>query len=151
MKHLGSQKKTSGKVNRIAGYVRSATCTQVEGLNEAMLLQRLKIETAILRKNMKTEFGNLVHIFTDEKKSGLSIERPGLSTLLASIQRHEIDLVVVTDISRLARDPDHIYTLIGIFKTHDCALWDLSDQHIEKKLVTVRSIAFQHALFVPSN
>ena len=44
------------------------------------------------------------HIYTDQAISGANPDRPGLTALREAAQRHSFDVVLVDDLSRLARD-----------------------------------------------
>ena len=44
------------------------------------------------------------HIYTDHAQSGANPDRPGLTALRAAAQEHSFDVVLVDDLSRLARD-----------------------------------------------
>ena len=44
------------------------------------------------------------HVYTDEAESGASWTRPGLDRLCESARNHRFDVVVIDDLSRLARD-----------------------------------------------
>jgi site-specific DNA recombinase len=44
------------------------------------------------------------HIYSDQAQSGARKDRPGLATLLSSAQSGQFQVVLVDDLSRLARD-----------------------------------------------
>ncbi len=44
------------------------------------------------------------HVYTDHAKSGANPDRPGLTALREAAQQHSFDVVLVDDLSRLARD-----------------------------------------------
>ena len=57
--------------------------------------------------------GQVVAVYVDE---GSSVdERPSLALLLASVRRNELDLVAVTEISRLARDRGTLAHIVAAF------------------------------------
>lgn len=53
------------------------------------------------------------HIYTDEAQSGARSDRPGLAALLAAAPSGEFDVVLVDDLSRLARDNHLMLTIIA--------------------------------------
>ena len=52
------------------------------------------------------------HVYADHAQSGASQDRPGLLALLAAAKQHLFDVVLVDDLSRLARD--NLYMLITL-------------------------------------
>jgi site-specific DNA recombinase len=56
------------------------------------------------------------HIYKDEAKSGVLKDRPGLEALLAAARSHEIEAVLVDDLSRLSRDNHYLLTLYADFR-----------------------------------
>ena len=44
------------------------------------------------------------HIYSDQAQSGARSDRPALAALMATAQSGEFDIVLVDDLSRLARD-----------------------------------------------
>lgn len=66
-------------------------------VNQRMLLDRY-IES-------RREFSDCTVLeFLDDGRSGTNLDRPGLRSLLEAARRHEIDCILVKDLSRFARD-----------------------------------------------
>jgi len=53
------------------------------------------------------------HIYTDQAQSGARRDRPGLAALLAAGQQRAFELVLVDDLSRLARDNYLMLTVLA--------------------------------------
>ena len=53
------------------------------------------------------------HIYADQAQSGARSDRPGLKSLLAAGPSHEFDVVLVDDLSRLARDNHLMLSIIA--------------------------------------
>jgi site-specific DNA recombinase len=53
------------------------------------------------------------HIYADQAQSGARSDRPGLAALLAAAPTAEFDVVLVDDLSRLARDNHLMLTIIA--------------------------------------
>jgi site-specific DNA recombinase len=64
-----------------------------------------------LRKHAKGEDYVVVGEFSDPGDSGLFLERPGLDALRERVAAGGVDLVLVRDRDRIAREPAHIYIL----------------------------------------
>ena len=54
-------------------------------------------------------------IFQDDGYTGLTMDRPGLTQLLEAVERHEIDVLLTKDQSRLSRDYLHAGHLMEVF------------------------------------
>lgn len=54
----------------------------------------------------------LLEIFADVSFGNI-IERPGLKGMLTAIDRGEINVLIVDDLTRLSRDLGHLHALIG--------------------------------------
>jgi site-specific DNA recombinase len=53
------------------------------------------------------------HIYADQAQSGARSDRPGLAALLAAAPAHDFDVVLVDDLSRLARDNHLVLSIIA--------------------------------------
>jgi site-specific DNA recombinase len=53
------------------------------------------------------------HIYSDQAQSGARSDRPALAALMAAAQRNEFDVVLVDDLSRLARDNHLMLSIIA--------------------------------------
>ena len=60
------------------------------------------------------------HVYRDEGVSGLRLERPGLDRLRAAIAAGEIDIVLVSDPDRLARDDTALFQILDECERSDC-------------------------------
>ena len=55
------------------------------------------------------------HIYADEARSGARKDRPGLEALLAALPGHDFEVVLVDDLSRLARDNYLMLSILAEF------------------------------------
>lgn len=78
-------------------------------------------------KNADGPWGEVVEVFNDPGISAKDMNRPALKRMLAKIQRNEIDLVLVTEISRLTRAIKDFVNLWDFLKEHDCKFQSLRD------------------------
>ena len=60
--------------------------------------------------------------FEDNGYSGASLDRPGMTALLAMVECKQVSKVVVTELSRLTRNPVHFHSLRTSFIEHDVEL-----------------------------
>ena len=83
---------------RVVGYVRVSTRKQTEG-------ESLKAQEEEIREWAAANGHSVVGVFGDEGKAGAleALDRPGLLAALVEIEMDNADLLVVRDLSRLAR------------------------------------------------
>lgn len=93
------------KISRVGCYARlSHNGCQREAWGE------MKTDSLENQKRMMLEYIeshgdlHLIHCFQDEGKTGTDFQREGFQSLMAAIQREEIDCVMVKDLSRFARN-----------------------------------------------
>lgn len=94
-------KKTSFK---IALYIRVSTEEQAENPEGSIRNQEDRLRQAVEYKNRIGDFGQIVGVFTDAGISAKDMRRPKLQELLRAIRSKEVDLVMVTELSRLSRN-----------------------------------------------
>jgi len=107
--------------SRAAGYVRVAAITQVHSRRD------LRAQRAQVRARAKEEGLRLVRIIEDAGTSAHDLHRPGLARLFTLITNANIKAVIVPDIARLARDPDHIKDLLTRFSASGASLIIIDD------------------------
>ncbi len=67
------------------------------------------------------------HVYVDEAVSGSVLNRPGLQALQKAIEAHELDAVVVDDLSRLSRGNHQMLTLVLSLNYQQIKLISVSD------------------------
>ncbi len=67
------------------------------------------------------------HIYSDEAKSGARKDRPGLDALLAALPSREFEVVLVDDLSRLARDNYLMLSILAEFHFEDVRVISVAD------------------------
>jgi site-specific DNA recombinase len=117
--NLKSQPHRSRKL-KIGLYVRTATKNQLSILDNSVRHQTRRLCNAINAANKEGLFGEVTHVFVDRGRSGRNPSRPGLERLLKAVRAAEIDLVLVTDPSRLSRSIADCLKLLETMKTHGC-------------------------------
>ena len=81
---------------RIYGYLRYSTDKQTENSIAYQLTE--------ITKYCNQHGLTLSGYFTDEAESGTNTDRPGFQSLVAAARRHELDAVIIYDITRASRD-----------------------------------------------
>ncbi len=66
-------------------------------------------------------------IFADEGQSSETLDRPALQRLITDIEMNRVDRLIVYSIDRLTRRLIHLHTLLELFDKHDVELVVVTD------------------------
>lgn len=96
--------------------------------------QNISYQINNLSKLCQKNKWNVVNIITDIGISGRVNNRPGLNILKNSILSNEIDMIVVTEISRISRDKDFLLKFINKMNERNIDIWIESINNKAKSL-----------------
>ncbi len=116
------QKFTPQLGHHIALYVRSAS-----GNESAISEQTKNLNAFVDKQNLDSNFGWVVKVFSDNPGSGMDFKRPGLTALLDSVERRELDLIIVTDLLRLTRSSQNFWKILKTLFVNGCDLQSLQE------------------------
>lgn len=122
-----NKNETRSKIKKCAGYIRVSTEEQAVNPEGSIRSQEERIKQALTFKNSNEEFGTLSHIFTDAGLSGKDMNRPELRRMLKLVSEGEIDLIIVSDLSRLSRSIRDFSQIWEFLQAHHCQLWSLRE------------------------
>ena len=114
-------------VKRCAGYVRVSTEEQTKNPDGSIKNQEERIKQALSFKNSQEEFGTLTHVFIDPGLSGKDMHRPELRRMLRLVSEGEIDLIIVSDLSRVSRSIRDFSQIWEFLQANHCQLWSLRE------------------------
>ncbi len=112
---------------RIALYIRVSTEEQAENPEGSIKNQEQRLREAVNYRAKYSNFGNIVAVYTDAGISAKDMKRPQLQEMFKSIKRGEIDLVMVTELSRLSRNIRDFLGMWDLMKDHDCRFMSLRE------------------------
>lgn len=112
---------------KVGIYIRVSTEEQAENPEGSIKNQEQRLRDYVKMKNVDGPWGEIVEIFNDPGISAKDMNRPALRRMLATIQREEINLVLVTEISRLTRSTKDFANLWEFLKDHNCQFQSLRD------------------------
>ena len=145
---MGSEaKKQKPLGHRIGLYIRVSTEEQAVNPEGSIKNQEERLRLAVKIKNMDGHFGEIKAVFIDRAKSGKDTNRPELQKLLLAIRKREIDLVMVTELSRISRSIKDFSDIWELMKANDCGFYsnrenfDTTTAAGEMVLFTVANIA----------
>jgi DNA invertase Pin-like site-specific DNA recombinase len=104
------------KPSLAVGYVRVAACPP-EGSRP-----RLDAQAETIRAFAVTAGIELGRIFEDAGESAHNRNRPGLVALLGAVEAGQVTVVIVPDLTRLARDSGQLARLLDAFDRHGVRL-----------------------------
>ena len=115
------------KLFKIGLYVRVSTEEQAENPEGSIKNQEERLREFVKLKTMVSPFGEIREVFTDAGISAKDMNRPSLQRLLTKIESKEIDLVLVTELSRFTRSIKDFSILWEFLEKHDCKFLSIKD------------------------
>ncbi len=112
---------------KIALYIRVSTEEQAENPEGSIRNQEDRLRQAVEYKNRNGNFGEIKAMFVDPGISAKNMKRPKLQELLRSIRAGEIDLVIVTELSRLSRNIRDFTEMWDMMREHGCGFTSLRE------------------------
>jgi site-specific DNA recombinase len=113
---------------RIALYIRASTEEQCT-LDGTIRNQEERLKAEVRYRSQNGPFGEIVGTYTDAGKSAKDMKRSELQKMLQAIKRKEVDLVMVTELSRLSRSVRDFVAMNDFFREHGCKFVSMKDQY----------------------
>ena len=115
---------------KIGLYIRASTEEQGSQKNPEGTIknQELRLKNAIEARNLNASFGEVIEIFVDDGISAKNTKRPELQRMLKAIENKEINMVMLTEYSRLSRNMRDFAGMWELFKDFGCGLVSLREQ-----------------------
>src|SRR5262245_43906629 len=114
--------------HQIALYVRVSTEEQAENPEGSIKSQEQRLRAQVELRNSEAHFGEITGVYIDRAKSGKDTNRAELQRLLKAIQRREITLVMVTELSRLSRSIKDFSEIWELMRANGCEFLSLREQ-----------------------
>ncbi len=118
----------SNKIYRACIYVRVSTEEQAENPDGSIRNQEENLKKQLEIKKSQGLTIELFDVFVDAGLSAKDMNRPALQRLLRKVEKKEINLVMVTEISRLSRSTKDFCMMWEFFQKHNCELYSLREQ-----------------------
>ncbi len=112
---------------KIGIYQRVSTEEQAENPEGSIKNQELRLREYVSFKNSVQPFGEIVDSFTDGGISAKDMKRPALQRLLKRIESKEINMILVTELSRFTRSIKDFSLLQEFLDKHDCKFLSIKD------------------------
>ncbi len=125
--NIRSPKSNVAKIFRIAIYTRVSTEEQAENPEGSIKNQEQRLREYVNLKNLVEPFGEITTVYSDPGVSAKDMKRPAFQKMLRAIENHEIDLVLVTELSRFSRSTKDFALLQDFLKEHDCKFMSIRE------------------------
>ena len=119
--------KSKNSPRKIGLYIRVSTEEQAENPEGSIKNQEERLHQMIEMKNMESNFGEVVEVFIDRAKSGKDTNRPELQRMLNFIRAKKIDMIAVSELSRVSRSIKDFSEIWELMRAHDCGFMSLRE------------------------
>jgi site-specific DNA recombinase len=108
-------------------YVRVSTEEQAENPEGSIKNQEHRLREYVKLKEMVSPFGEIKEVFVDAGISAKDMNRPALQRLLGKISSGEINMILVTELSRFTRSIKDFSILKEFLQEHNCKFLSIKD------------------------
>jgi DNA invertase Pin-like site-specific DNA recombinase len=115
------------KTRKVGFYLRVSTEEQAENPEGSIKNQEERLKLALKFKNSEGNFGELQGVYCDAGRSGKDMNRPELKRLLKAIEVGEINMVMVSELSRLSRSIKDFSQIWEFMQSYQCAFLSLRE------------------------
>ena len=115
------------KGHKIGVYIRNSD--EKQDVDEGTIKnQRLRLGEWVEYKNKtQPQFGEIKEYYEDRSLSGKDMKRPALKRLLNDVQKGQITLILVNELSRISRNTRDFSEIWDFLKTHQCQFISLRE------------------------
>ncbi|HAR41031.1 MAG TPA: hypothetical protein DCS07_00085 [Bdellovibrionales bacterium] len=124
-KRASQQHKATEK--QVGFYLRVSTEEQAENPEGSIKNQEERLKLTLALKNTDGKFGTLAGVYCDAGRSGKDMNRPELKRLLKAIEAGEINMVMVSELSRLSRSIKDFSQIWEFMQAHGCGFLSLRE------------------------
>lgn len=90
---------------RIAAYVRVSTEEQANAVEGSIDNQKYRLKSFLdLKNSQHKNWGEIINFYVDDGYSAKDTKRPAYQKMMSDIKRKKVDLILITDLSRLSRN-----------------------------------------------
>lgn len=112
---------------KIAIYIRVSTEEQAANAEGSLKSQEQRLRGAIEFRNRQGNFGELVGVYIDAGISAKDMNRPRLQDMLRDIRSKKVNLVMVTEITRLSRNNRDFLEMWDMMRDLGCRFMSLGN------------------------
>ncbi len=112
---------------KIGFYIRVSTEEQAENPEGSIKNQEERLYQTVKLKNMEGNFGEVVGVYIDRAKSGKDTNRPELQKMLQAIRSKKLNLIMVSELSRISRNMRDFSDIWEMMKASGCSFSSLRE------------------------
>jgi site-specific DNA recombinase len=117
------------KPHRIGAYLRVSTDRQVQVFEGSLETQKFRMQEFVKLKNFgDSKWGDIVEFYIEEGFSAGSDKRPQYQKLIGDIRKKKIDLILVSDLTRLTRNMGDFCALQRELEKYDAGFFSMKEQ-----------------------
>lgn len=114
---------------KVGGYCRVSTEEQAALVDGSLDNQKYRVNAFVDLKNVQEKnWGQIIDFYVDEGLSAKDTRRPAFQRMIADLRRGKIDLILVTDLSRLSRSISDFCGILDLLKNHDSSFLSIKEQ-----------------------
>jgi site-specific DNA recombinase len=114
---------------KIGAYIRVSTEDQVNVFEGSLDSQKYRINEFVQYKNrQQADWGNIVEFYVEEGVSAGTTNRPVYQKLMSDVRKGKINLILVSDLTRLSRNLMDFCSLINELEKHHASYLSMKEQ-----------------------
>ncbi len=112
---------------KIGLYIRVSTEEQAGNPEGSIKSQECRLREFVKHKNSFENFGEIVELYCDAGISAKDTNRPAFQRLMEDIRGDKINMIMITELSRLTRSIKDFAVLVEMLEEMDCKIHSLKD------------------------
>jgi len=108
-------------------YIRVSTEEQAENPEGSIKNQEQRLREAVTFRNKHSNFGQIFNVYVDAGISAKDMNRPALQSMLIDMSAQKINLIMVTEISRLSRNNRDFLNMWDMMSEVKCSFMSLRE------------------------
>ena len=108
---------------RVGFYIRVSTEKQAKEMEGSLTSQKQRLESEVQRRNLSSsgggKWGEVARVYIEEGRSGKDTNRPEYQKMVRDIQDGTINVVMVTELSRLSRSVSDFLRFMELLRSYN--------------------------------
>ena len=113
---------------KICLYIRVSTEEQAENPEGSIKSQECRLREFVKHKNSFESFGEIIEVYCDAGVSAKDTNRPAFQKMMDDTKSGKINMILITELSRLTRSIRDFANLVELFDQLGCQIYSLKDQ-----------------------
>ncbi len=118
---------TNSQGYRIGLYIRVSTEEQAGNPEGSIKSQECRLREFVKHKNSFEHFGEIIDLYCDAGISAKDTNRPAFQKMMEDIRDQKINMILITELSRLTRSIKDFAVLVEMLEEMECKIHSLKD------------------------